>query len=870
MSNEQEVIRVDNTIANALTQQSEQYDFQRPTNITTADVFPAETFTVTLFKTHPEYFGISGMSLIYALQGASQKAPESYYVLFDTFLRHRSQQIISDALRGKPYAFTNDVDLLFTWARLIESTGSLPIFEPIHSQLNAVLKSWIPYSKVTYNGKEYDLKDFEPICYTWSGENILHLLPYICYLFTFYIECRPYAFCEVLSADAGFHAFRNKFNAYLQSNYERVINENGKQYSVDGIGAFLTLPERTIKTFLDTIISPVAVSTLISDVINAQPGLLEEALRDQNAVNDEVYVHDAYVKVMSNLLNFVVDASPVKTIIQTFPTFDSRYINTRELMFLTQYCFTGGDKPFCVDEVMSDDVVTYAYSAYSPDEPPKGYPKEFLSPQRLKSKVNKLAVGYWVPFASCDLISNMFTGYLHEEFQTERENNMIGSDAFVLDESVMRKVDPFNMNISSFSTILRNLFVNGVWMYDNSSMSTLLTELSKVEVFRESMNNILQLCNVTQICYNNRLGSLLIESFIMSWLNKWLLAMIKNKLDLTNFDPWRFLVQVDMTQYAISARISKLRDMLTALFYLSSDRYCTFVNYKIREFTNFISSTSIIQIPYVRCIGKDNVELYSVGGIETYRAAFISNPLERGYHIVTNAYGNCEQMYTVYRWIRCLTNSALFELIEQNRTLSNELKYSIRQGLEQLYFSGNIPDLLCNYEFVGLQYRLKQYVYAMDIRDDRDDIVSVFRRYSLPRANSTNAIGRKVYFQYIPMDGGKFAKSFPAPVENGILYEGRAHDAVLQEEGVAIPMPIYDVNPIVEDVCVSYDVPPGMNQIICELIDSHNNGSTMSVLLWTRTYVGDKFTRYLGWSQQGNMSLDDRLVPKTEVLTNTV
>ena len=53
-------------------QQNQNYEYQSPSTMTVADVYPEESFTVKTFKAHPEWFGESGIALLYALHGAQQ------------------------------------------------------------------------------------------------------------------------------------------------------------------------------------------------------------------------------------------------------------------------------------------------------------------------------------------------------------------------------------------------------------------------------------------------------------------------------------------------------------------------------------------------------------------------------------------------------------------------------------------------------------------------------------------------------------------------------------------------------------------------------------------------------------------------------
>ena len=122
--------------------------------------------------------------------------------------------------------FKYDTDYLITWARIIQRNQIIIEFEPIMKQLKTIFNNWLSNPKINYGGIDYNISFFHPLCYTYSGENITSLLPYIAYLFTFFIYCNPYEFDEGQSESSVFGFYKAVDDWYMK-HYIQLANDTG-------------------------------------------------------------------------------------------------------------------------------------------------------------------------------------------------------------------------------------------------------------------------------------------------------------------------------------------------------------------------------------------------------------------------------------------------------------------------------------------------------------------------------------------------------------------------------------------------------------------------------------------------------------------
>ena len=221
---------------------------------------PAIKFLSSLLLKKPDLFQSNILSWCYS-QFSGRPAPSSaVYAWFESFITQRSNTIVSARRNGEPLLINNcinpiyigyDPNPLIMWARNLAVHKQLIEFEPVMAPLSRILNAWILRKNIIYNGRNLNLETLAPLCYNAKGENFLELIPYICYLMTFMIHCKPYAFDEAFSNASGY-AFTTAFEQHCLL----ILNEVSKDYNIDVINAdmisVLQIPEDRLQNIIKT------------------------------------------------------------------------------------------------------------------------------------------------------------------------------------------------------------------------------------------------------------------------------------------------------------------------------------------------------------------------------------------------------------------------------------------------------------------------------------------------------------------------------------------------------------------------------------------------------------------------------------------
>ena len=805
-------------------------------------------FTYQLFLTRPELFGENAETLMYAQYAGHRFKPASYYNIFEVFVKQTNKRLIYDKRTSRydpSNPFKYDTDYLITWARIIQRNQLIIEFEPIMRQLKTVFNNWLAHPVVNYGGSNYALSFFHPLLYTYSGENITALLPYIAYLFTFFIYCYPYEFDEGQSESSTF-GFYKAIDDWYMKHYIQLANDT----SIDVIkGDLNDLGKISDKYWVDMLNHMLNIQEIIrirNDEITRTPQLLEQCISDQNSVSLS-RIEAAFSDVMSNLIKLCVANSPIKKFFNSIPQFDSKRLNMSELMSLTQYALAGGDKAFIVEpeidaiKQMPNKLPNYSYLLHGDPTTIKPYPKEIIGEQMLRSGINTFHNCLKQPFCAEDLTLEMATAYVKAEFDKKR-TDILDDHPVEIDSSMLRD-DLFGG--TTLTKLITNLFVNGLWMYDNSSMSQVLPLLLNNKRFAMEMSDILSLGSITQIVYNNRQASILITPLVLSYLNEELLNTIENGWNLNTFSPITYLCLTDQLS---PNRINKLVDMLVSLLYIANPIYSRFVNVCINDFTALLTIGSIIQQPYVKGL-DDAASIYAIGGCELYNYSHFSNPLIRGYGWLIEVFGNCEAIETFYKWIYRLDNTALFEVINESLNSVEVIETSLKAQWVKMVSSGKIPHILANYVFTENGYKLNNTPYFLDLQtSDGVYILSLICKYVFPYSNPRRSIPREILFREIKYNNGKIT-AYPA-VKNGMI--ARVNDsrdaairsnATISNTGTVERLPVYDYNGTFEDVSLIYSNPRG-RRCVKLILSTSRTDNNQAIWIYTKLEGQTSFQKY--------------------------
>lgn len=804
-----------------------------PLSTIVSEKSPALSFSFELFKQKPELFGVYALSLIYAQYSGTAYKSETVYSSFELFVKHQSKNQInaSQTRELRPYEF--DVDLLITWARLMQKHKTNIIFEPVMSKLSQVLNNWLSNRKVNYGGVNYDISVFRPFCYTANGENFITLLPYLCYVMTFLIHCRPYTFNEA-QTESSTYGFYKSLDAYYALNYAML----GKDYNINivrsSIEELSAIPDEYFVDMFKVMLHPDKIIKIRNDEMSKTPELLDECISDQNGLTYE-FVRDAWNITMTQMIKIVLNHTPIKRIFDKIPTFKSNVLNVNDLMLLTQYCLAGGNTNFCIDDV------TYSYMNHCDRGAVKQLPPNVFGKQELISNIKQLSTCIGEPFCANDFILELCTAYIRNEFEARR-SDILNDKPIKIDESMLRN--------DNLSIQLKDMFIPALWMNSNSTMYNAIAMLEKIPRFRQEVNDLLSLYNSTLLFYDNRIASIVIPVLLLSYLNDMILNMCVSGGRLEYFSIHARLMDLEID----TNRVMKLMDMVVSLMYINSNDYVTFVNSVSKEFNDVIVSNPKIQQVYVKGL-NDMADAYAIGGCDLYNYARHDNPLVRGYGWIKSVYGNCECLEMFRRWCELLSNSSLMELLESSVSNPLQVENSLKIQFDKLLREGRQPVLLSNYEFENNTYKRKNYPYVLNYElSNGKSLIELVCEHVFARSNAKDGCELKLVMKEIKFNRNKL--QVMKSVENGMQWDDNRMPASVSEGGSLYKLPVYNFEGRIENTKIMFTNIPSHRLIVLNTM-STNRGHNQTVFVFTKLPVKTRFQKY---DYEG----DDRLMRRVD------
>jgi hypothetical protein len=835
-------------------------------------------FTFRFFLEHPDIFGSAAETLIYTNYAGQSVKAGVLYDIFESFVTQYNEEYIKKKMVGTLSLsdfYKYDVSFLITWAKIIRTNQVSLLFEPVFEKIRMVMKEWLANRKVYINGHIVDIEVFRSICYNKNGDNFVDLLPYICYVFTFLIYGSGYSFDEGIS-EASTFGFLKTIDGYLNAHYANFAHSYGDiditRESFENI--LHVIPKESLTRFFEHVLSTRAIIGIRNAEINKTPEQLEQNISTQNNISMDT-IRESWGIVMTNLIMIVVRASPLKQIFDKIPQFNRKAIDIDELILLTEYCISGGDKPFVIEPTEQ----RYSYLFNADAEALRPYPS-FIQRQHISSDISPVIKPIQQPFNENDQILKIIGAYVRSEF-VKKKNDMFDESPIEISDVDLRLfndngslvpsyLDKVAVNYKSdklqnIASILFNLFINGLWTYDNSSMSAIFQMLNSNTKFVSEISDILSLSYTTQIIWNNRLASTIFSTLCLSYLNTWLLTCVSNNLPLQTFSPMTYLVNMGFTKQ-VDTRIKHLCNMITSLLYIKNNKYTQFVNSRVTQILSYMTydNKSFMQQVYFKTFNKqsaDKAEFWAVGGIELYNFARHANPFVRGYAYNTRCYGNCEAMETFYKWTRTIDNTALFELIEQNRSNVGVIYTAIRNYMINLYdFNGhNIktnetaqpPKLLSNYIFTDKSYASKGYPYFLDLNtSDGVNILTQICKYCFTSNKPTLEAIPRVCFRSMVCDqssliiGKLRVGEMNIPCQgNKCLNNSTVVPVSTNNIGKAFRVPVYNYVGSMEEISLAFQIPSGVHVTELVLFNSRVSDNS-TILLFSAAPIIDRYQNY--------------------------
>lgn len=823
------------------------YSFPRPIvsklNIlaTMEERYPYISLTLSLLQNYPQLFKTTANNLLYILNVNRSYKKQSIYDIFKNLLLSNSlatENDLNDEISNKnpdeKYFITDNLLVLFAYYLL--KTNQFNHYEPsmipIHKQLDVFLNN----PEVYYNGRKYNLKDFEPISYSINGSSILSLVPYFAYIATFYIYGKPYTFYEDYGSGSTTTGLFNAINTYFGEFYKKLCNDTKIMPDSMEPKSWYSAFEQQMMDFQSTLNRMLNYSSLIelrNREMNKAESLLDDCFKDQNDLK-ESYLQQRYGEVIDELVKIIVEYNPLRTLFDKFPVFEPldidnnmRTLNIIELMDMTEYCISGGQSSFVIKPDMS-------YLAVDPRLNKDLSIGGIIQPQILISKINTYLKSLKIPFSNSDILTKMLKEFIKSRFMEQQSSFLSTPD---IEEPISISFSDFTTNIKDE---LMNLFVQGIWKTSYAEMNIILASLINSEpYFKRDINNILNLWNITKNVYSQVPKAFSMPVYIMSYLKEAVLDFIKaGQTDFSNFSfmNWIFNhVVVTMADESLM-RMRKIYDMCISLAFIHSDAYARFVNLAIRDFEKY-TLNGIVEIPFIQT-NNDKGYFYAMGGCKLYNKMLDPNPLNRGYEFLSQMIGTSENLEIFHNIVKDLKDTKSLTLI--SKTTNSETILDILQDYAQDLHKKEIE--ITDFLFVDsnkLRFTQKNRFDWINLKNINNEFIY---SYLLEFAfKQVVGLPQDPEFKSVLIDINKNEIEAVGLTVGGFNYTGKHKEFIpvnVQDHAESFNIPVYNYASEMKVESLSFAYPEG-HKLLTFTLDSE-----MTVFLFTPAKLNVNFNSY--------------------------
>lgn len=795
--------------------------------------YRAIEFTNKIFERYPELMDGKASTLFYILNAGQTKKVGVMYSIFETFVQNSQPSTFASILRGiEP--INKDVDPIFSWARYLKKTKKCYIYEPVLSFNNKVLQEFLDTKTFKLNDRVTSLHDIRPLCYINTGENVADLLPYIAYLYNFFINCQNYTFGEILSGSTH-NAFFESVEANFTKYYQKLLT------SANGLSMtkLFAKPDELTKYFSTDILKSMFSEMLNPEnivqirnniIINDSSKQLQKAISQQTEVTKQV-VQAGYHKVMCDLVDILIKKNPIVKIFKKIPQFCAGNLNEYELGQWTAYAISGGVDPFMINKDLTFVGIGDAKNTWR---------APFLPEQKLITEVRPLSTAAKKPFINASIGLSLAASYVKQKF-CEYQNDILNDYPISIDESFIATE---KHGVDRMENILAGLFTNAMYFRESESLKEIFAVLARNRRFMQAIESIMAFPRLLESYFDNPFGAKIMSAYVLSFIPEWILKFISTNgavlglqipqtkpVNINSFCPVAMFCQNHELDYL---RIEKLLALETAVMYLHNKSYTNFVNEKVTELVTILSDNSFIQQPYVKGT-SDNIEVYAIGGRDLVAKAGLSNPLLRAYWFVYFTQGTCSTMETFYEWAKNVNNNHAFEMIAlaiKDGDI-NTIKKVLTNKYNELIGSNNVPLLLSNYVYnPDGSWVLKTTPYFIDLAlPNGTSIIQFLSGFAYGETHAKNIADDELIMKPIVYSGTNFRAQ--KALFNKAAFGSTIVTATLSEFGVNYKLPYYDFNATVEDFGVEVTSPSGYN-LIYLMTDSGRQPNNDVYFLYTR------------------------------------
>lgn len=729
----------------------------------------------------PELFGNNACTLLYALDVGLTLRKESLYTMFESFLHKAPTNV--------------DANVIMTWADTMKRLNITMDYEPVLAKLNVILSEWFADKTVMFDGKKVAIDKFRPIAYNHSGVNVIDMLPYIAYIFTYHIYGYPFTFSDVYASSS----LKNYYDS-LEQWFAKCYGELYKEQGIDEDNR--DIDDETWKSFYATMLEPGKIIELRNYEINKTEDMLQSMISSQQRLNDDD-LRQAYNFVMTRLVQILDEQSPFVQLMRKWPVFTSEFVDPVDLVALTTYYATKCDKPLIIED--------YGYVLSTKDYKPIDERLSF----KPSFKFTPLTLCLNRPLTGADIIAELYRGLLKQRFDSKRMFQMDSTPIYIT---------PSDMDLDGLYGFVLSTFVNGSWINEYSSMKAAFEQMKS----QPWVTDLFNLRETLTLIHGNNLSTMGIPIYVISMINMWLYDHCNASLDLKSFNPYVYCRHSSPD----IERINKITSMMYSFMFMNNESYVNLANSVNSYLYEVITSSPIIVQPHVQAF-DDQSTIYMVGGCDTYKYAKMSNPFVRGYHFIRNVVGSDEEFHQAYLFCSMVQNETVFELINETSIRDTLSTYAIRNSM-------TVPSL-DSFKFDQERYARRDITDFVGITENDEYVVSILMRYAMKRTTTELATHEEVRVKrYSISPSGTIDASIPSQV-NGFTVNGNGYTVKLASSGDVKEIPVCNMASTVATRALTIINPNGKSLVQIKVPDTSYNDSNKIFWVFTNVKPKSKF-----------------------------
>ena len=782
-----------------------------------------ETYETMLRR--PDLFeGKTALNLFYAVYVGNTYNRDSLYTMFKNYL-DRSPSV-------------KNTNVIFNWARMIRERQMNLNYEPVLAKLNTVFNTWMNSGQyVNFNGNRHPLNVFKPVFYNSEGESQYELVPYIAYLFTFLIYGYPFQFGDTYSESS-----MKSYFASLEDWFDICYSALYKEQGITTLNANdVEIPDQTWKGFFNAMLDEEKLIDIRNSEMNKSDDLLSAQTSTQLSIQD-ADLANKFGEVLVQLIKFGIAQATWEKIILQFEPFLNSFMDSAELMQMTEWILCGSTSEYAID---SHD--SFRYLRTSEKLPDVFDRKTIVLPQTIPiidSQIFKLdadlsSIAPKIAFSKGNFVMQAFSGYLRDRLQSRRTE---------ISEMNAIYITPSDLEARDLYPFILNFFCNGLWRTQSEEVIRFMSLIS----VNSSFVDFFGIRNVCEIVHGNTIGSILAPIYAISLFDLWAYTHLSNDRSISDFNMFKYL------RWSVNTfdgeRIKKLTSILYSCLFLNNQKYREFVHDEAVRFIELTQSAYAFLQPFVQVL-DDDASKWALVGMDGYRYAKFQNPILRGYGFCSNAFGVNERSYLIYRMTELIANETLFSMIEMNLNNQLVLDETMRMGINQLE-AEKLPRLLTRFSIseTGTYYQKSVSEILAECKNETLKLLIYCFRRSSP----------SLMLDYEEIRIKDMTSPEKKAYVNGYAYGSRFINVCLARDGKSYLLPRYGIAGEVRETITTTTIPDGLRVLPIYTISAVNPEIENSVYwILTKMPAPSQFDAFAKMSEfmpdDGSYGLTDRI-----------